>query len=377
MSRKIKLILLMIIFSTVIMPQAQYMYPQHVIATNLQNPRGVAILPDGRLIVAEAGTGFVGESDIENTGKLSLFDDSNNDGDYDDAGERVPIITHLPGYNILYQFQPARDEVVGVGDVITLDDGRIFFTLDDHFEVLSIVEINADFQRVGNLYRSDSTINALVYDDTTATIYATLSSTNALAVITMDGRARLLTIFDALPHGQQAVPAGIAIDPTTGDLLVALFSGQLWDYYGEVLSFMAGDARVVRVNPQTGAVTDEVTGLTTAVDVTLDEVGNLYVVEMTTEWAMPTMDTHFDLYAADAPPDAGGYARFSGRITMYPIDGSAPIVIAEDLDAPTNITYHDGDLYVSVGQGTPDRRIWVDGELRHITGQLIKIAVTE
>ena len=33
------------------------------------------------------------------------------------------------------------------------------------------------------------------------------------------------------------MPAGTAIDPTTGDVLVALFSGQIGDYSASVLSF--------------------------------------------------------------------------------------------------------------------------------------------
>jgi hypothetical protein len=89
------------------------------------------------------------------------------------------------------------------------------------------------------------------------------------------------------------------------------------------------------------------------------------------------MDTSFDLYDPDAPPDAGGYARFSGRVTMYPAGDKQPIILAEDLDAPTNITYHDGNLYVSIGQGTPHRAIWVNGELRQITGQIVIIPIPQ
>ena len=347
-----------------------------VIATDLLNPRGVAILPDGRLIVSEAGTGFIGQSASGNTGRVSIFEDINADGDYDDAGERSPIVENLPGYNILYQFQPGRDEIVGAGDILILDDGRIFFTLDDNFEVLSIVEISPDFDLIGNLFESVGSLNSIVFDPASERIYIAESSRNAISYTDLEGNdSDTLLFFDILAHNQQAVPSGIAIDPTTGDLIVALFSGQLWDYYGEVLSFMTGDSKVVRVNPETGEMSDEITNLTTAVDVAVDDSGNLYVAQLTTEWAMPTLDTNFDVYAADAPPDAGGYARFSGRVSMYPADGSEAIILAEDLDAPTNLTYHDGILYVSVGQGTPGRPIWVDGELRHINGELLRITI--
>jgi DNA-binding beta-propeller fold protein YncE len=345
------------------------------IATNLQNPRGIAILPDGRLLVVQAGTGFVPDNPMDNTGKLSLLEDVNSDGDYEDAAETTDVITQLPGYNILYQFNPGRDEIVGAGDVAVLDDGRIYFTLDDHFETLSIVEVSPTFERVGNVVERESTLNSIVYDAERELFYVAESSSNLLSAVTLDGSVEIVATFDLLAHNQQPVPSGIAIDPLTGDVLVALFSGQLWDYYGSILSFMPGDAKIVRVNPTTGIVTDEITGLTTAVDVAVDEVGNLYVVEMTTQWATPTMSHQFDLYAADAPPDAGGYARFSGRMTMFPLDNGEPVILADNLDAPTNITYHEGTLYVSVGQGTPQRPIWGDTGLTAIVGEIYKITL--
>ena len=76
------------------------------IATGLQNPRGVAVLPDGRLLVAEAGTGFIPDDPADYTGRLSVFDDKNGDGDYDDAGEMTPVLDHLPSYNIMAPIQP-------------------------------------------------------------------------------------------------------------------------------------------------------------------------------------------------------------------------------------------------------------------------------
>jgi len=345
------------------------------IATDLLNPRGVAVLPDGRLIVAEAGTGYVGD-DADNTGRLSVFEDTNADGDYDDPGERTAILDDLSGYNILYQFQPGRDEIVGIGDVLALDDGRVLFTLDDQFEKISIMALSPELEPTGDFYVSgNGTINAIAVDEETGTIYAALSTLNAIARISPEGDGDILTTFDLLAHDQQAVPSGLTLDPVTGDLLVTLFSGNLWDYYGEVLSFMPGDAKVIRLDPATGAITDEITGLTTAVDVAVDETGNRYVVQMTTEWPAPTMDTNFDLFAPDAAPDAGGYARFTGRVTMHPAGTDETIILADDLDQPTNITYHDGRLYVSVGQGTPGRRIWADGEMRQITGQLLMLTL--
>lgn len=344
------------------------------IATGLLNPRGVAVLPDGRLLLAEAGTGRVTANPQDNSGRLSLLTDHNNDGDFDDDGERIAILDQLPGYNILYQFNPGRDEIVGLGDVLLLPDGRALYTLDDHFERLSVGVLDAQQQPAPDLYQTTaSTLNAIAYDPQREMLYIAQSSLNAVSRLTLDGEISLLHNFGLLAQNQQAVPAGLAIDPQTGDVLVALFSGQLWDYYGEILSFMPGAAKIVRIDPHTGAATDEIIGLTTAVDVAIDERGNRYVLEMTTEWAAPTLSHTFDLYSPQAPPDAGGYARFSGRVSLYPADSSAPVILADRLDAPTNLTYHARTLYISVGQGTPFRPIWAHGEPRQILGELYRI----
>jgi hypothetical protein len=85
---------------------------------------------------------------MDNTGKLSILEDRNGDDGFEDPGEITHILNHLPGYNILRQFNPGRDEVVGIGDVLVLDDGRVFFTLDDNFETITISELSADFEHL-------------------------------------------------------------------------------------------------------------------------------------------------------------------------------------------------------------------------------------
>ncbi len=90
------------------------------VATGLENPRGVGVMSDGRLVIVEAGNGIdTGDVTLE-TGRVSVLDDLNADGDYDDEGEITPMLTQLPSYNTLTTFGTGHDEVGGTGDVVVL-----------------------------------------------------------------------------------------------------------------------------------------------------------------------------------------------------------------------------------------------------------------
>jgi hypothetical protein len=350
------------------------------IATDLRNPRGVAVMPHGRLLVVEAGDGT---GDRENGGHIRIFSDLNGDGKYDDPAGYGMVLCCVAGYNALTQFGTGQDEVGGLGDLVLLDDGRVFFTQDDPREGyvadgrprgIAILGLTPapEWRRYEVVVRN-ATMNALAYDPDNELLYVAESGLNRVSALTLDGQITPVADFSLLAHDQQSVPAGLARDPRTGELLVALFSGQIREYYGTVIAYMPEAALIARLDPRTGEWREEITGLTTAVDVDVDEDGNLYVVEMATGWPAAPMPRDYPLYDPDAPPDAGGYPRFSGRVTMYPADGGAPLRLAEGLDQPTNITYHDGALYVSAGQGTPGRPIMGPGGRTRITGEIYRI----
>lgn len=356
------------------------------IATGLENPRGVAVMSDGRLLVVEAGNGIDTPDVTLETGRVSVFEDLNQDGDFDDIDEIMPLFSQIPSYNTLTAFGTGQDEVGGAGDIVLLDDGRVFFTRDDpsagyvpdgSTRGINVVEVSPDFRLEGTLVFRDATLNSLAFDRRTETFYVAESGANRLIAVTMDGTVRVVADFARLAQGQQAVPAGVALDPATGDVLVALFSGQIGDYFGSVLSFMPGAAKIVRVDPSTGVQVDAITDLTTAVDVAADEAGNIFVVELTSVWPQARMSRDFDLFDPDAAPDPGGYPRFAGSVTMYPSGGGEPVPLAEGLDSPSNITHAAGTLYISTGQGTPGRPIIgpegptrIVGEIYRITGFL-------
>ncbi len=344
-----------------------------LILTGLRNPRGVALDAEGGLLVAEAGLGDDAGDVRERSGRLTRFIDRNGDGDFEDPGEVEPWAEHLPSYNAMNDYATGRDEVSGPSDIAVHGDGRVFLSVDGGFDEFALLEISPSGSIGRNLStRSNMTGIGLAPDE--ETIFITESTFNQLFEVTLEtADRRQIVEFSTLGSGQQSVPAGLAIDPRNGDVLVALFSGVAQADDGSFIPFVSGDAKVVRVDPVSGEVVDEITGLTTAVDVTIDELGNVFVVEMAADYA-ELFARGADLADPDAIPRHGGYLRFSGKVTLYPANGESPRVLAEGLDAPTNITLgNDGALYVSTGQGTPGRPIPGPDGPTVIVGEVIRI----
>ena len=360
-----------------------------VVITDMENPRGVGIDAEGALLIAEAGYGEDADAPILMTGRLTRFLDLNGDGDFLDPGEAERWLDNLYGFNSVNKYETGRDEVSGATDVLVHEDGRVLLSLDGGIDQSGGTFILFELDRHGTVLREInqySNMTGIGFALDQRSVYATQSTHNSLIEIGLeDGDVREIVTFQDLHSGQQAVPAGLGVDPTTGDVLVALFSGVakaegeacrfvpdvMCD--GRYLPLVPTDAKIVRVDPATGAVTDEVTGLTAAVDVAADSEGNVFAVEMAADHAQ-LFHLGVDLFLADLPALHGGYIRFSGRVTMYPADGGDPRVLAEGLDQPTNVTVApDGALYVSTGQGTPGRPIPGPQGTTEIIGEVLRI----
>jgi hypothetical protein len=344
-----------------------------VVLTGLRNPRGVGVDAEGALLVAEAGLGDDARDVTERTGRLTRFVDRNGNGLFDDAGEAEPWFEHLSSYNAMNVYATGRDEVSGPSDVAMHTDGRSYLSVDGGFEEFALFEISPSMS-MGRILASRSNMTGVALSEDEDSLFVSESTLNQLIEITLEtGSRRLVVTFPDLESGQQSVPAGLAIDPRDGGVLVALFSGVAESGDGNFIPFVTGDSKIVRVDSLTGTVTDEIIGLTTAVDVAVDEFGNVFVVELASGYA-DLLELGTDLFDSDAEPLHGGYVRYSGTVTMYPSDAGQPIVLARGLDAPTNITIApDGALFVSTGQGTPGRPIpGPDGPTR-IEGVVVRI----
>ena len=344
-----------------------------VILTNLENPRGIVVYENGDLLVTEAGTGLRSVDPTLWSGKLTRFSDLNGDGDFNDEAEAEPWFSHFPSYNALSTYATGGDEVGGPVDVLRHSDGRVFLSVDGGPDEIALHVISPD-RFVGRTLADRANMNGIAFDRDQARLYAVESGTNTLIEISFQAEIREIVSFPPLNSGQQAVPAGLSVDPRTGDVLVALFSGRVVDdETGETIPFISGESKIVRVNPETGRVTDEITGLTTAVDVAIDLAGNLYVVEMASAYA-DNLPRSYDLFDESASAVHGGYLRYSGRLTLFPASGAPPLIIADGLDAPTNVTLGpEGALYLSTGQGTPGRSIPGPNGPRIIVGEVLRI----
>lgn len=350
-------------------------------ATDLLNPRGVAVLSDNRYVVIEAGDGNQTEVRTEGQGRVTLWTDYNRDGLLTDDNANTVLIDDLTSYNGLQFLGTGHDEVDGVSDIIVVDENRVFFSLgnlsfdsavDPTLTGIGVMEVGLDASFGGFLIQRPAPINSIAFEPSTREIYLAESGLNQLSAVELNRNFRVITQFPLLASGQQAVPTGLAIDPMTHDIYVALFSGLILG--DEIASFRVGDAKVVRVDPQTGEIADEIVGLTTAIDVAVDEAGNLYVVEATVLPPPGRLNREFPLTDPNAPVVHGGYTRFSGRVTMFMAQSRTAIILAENLDMPTNITYANNKLYVSTGQGTPNRPIpALDGTVTAIKGEIYVI----
>ena len=302
-----------------------------VILTDLENPRGVGLDAQGGLMVAEAGYGEDAEAPILRTGRLTRFLDLDGDRSYGGEGEAERWLDNMFSFNSVNKYETGRDEVSGPTDVLVHEDGRVYLSLDGGIDQSGGHFVLFELDRNGEVLREipqHSNMTGIGFSPDGRSIYATQSTLNQLIEIDLEtGQGRQVAAFDDLHSGQQAVPAGLAVSPD-GGVLVALFSGvakaegEACRFVPEVmcdgryLPLVPTDAKVVRVDPETGAVTDEVTGLTAAVDVAVDGGGNVFVVEMAADHAQ-LFHQGVDLFAPNLPALHGGYIRFSGKVTMH------------------------------------------------------------
>lgn len=324
---------------------ARALLPRHVIASELSNPRGMLLLSDGDLLVSEAGTGAPGRAD----GRLLRLSDRNHDGDFLDPDERRVLLDGQPSKNILDVVR--RDEVFGMAGMAE-GDGHVLVALAFFGGPSTLFEVEGD--RVTPWSTTHGNINDVTYDPKLRAWFG-VSSTSDEVVRLQPGRGsdRVLKV-PPLPSGQDPVPAYLSYDPITGAELVTLFSGSPeGEEGGSGVELVPRAGGIIAVAPADKSLRWVVRGLTVPTDLAIAADGAIYVLEFCAAFLDPIPTRE----ALTAGPSHGGFKRFSGRMLRVDRVRREVSVVAEGLDAPTNLTFGKDALYVAEGMGTPGREI--------------------
>jgi hypothetical protein len=320
--------------------------PRTLVARGLNNPRGMHALPNGALLVNEAGTG---DPEAPRTGTVLRLTDEDGDGDFLDDGERTELLGEQPSKNILSIVR--RDEVFGMAGMAA-GGGQVLTALAFFGGPSTVLSIEGD--EVASWGTTHLNLNDLAYDPGREEWLAVASTTDEVVRLKRgEGAERILKI-PPLPSGQDAVPGYLRHDPRTGDVLVSLFSGSPeGEEGGEGTELVPRAGAIIRVDTERSTFEWEVTGLTVPTDFEIGPDGSIYVLEFCASFLDP-VPTRQAMFAGSGH---GGFERYSGRLLRVDRASDEVTVVAEGLDAPTNLALAPGALYVAEGMGTPGRKI--------------------
>lgn len=339
--------------------------PRVRVATNLANPRGMLVEADGSLLVSIAGTG---DPSDPLTGGLQRLRDGNADGDFDDPGERTTLLDKQPSSNLLHLVR--RDEVFGMAS-IAAGEGTVLVSLAEFGGPSKIFRLDgATLAPWGDTHGN---INNLVFDERRKVWVGVASTTDEVVELLPGGRSQRVLKFPPLKSGQDAVPADLRFDARSGDLLVTLFSGSPeGEEGGEGVELVPRSASISRVHAETHSSEPMLTGLTVPTGIELGADGAVYVLEFCDAFLDP-VKVRQDMYNG---PMHGGFKRYSGRLLKLDRDKREVTVIAQGLDAPTNLARSGDYLYVAEGMGTPGRLIpGPDGKPVPLVGFIERISL--
>lgn len=327
---------------------ARALATRRVVARGLRNPRGMQLVEDG-LLVAEAGTGDPANAA---TGRLLKLVDGNGDGDYLDEGEQRVLLDGQPSKNILDVVR--RDEVFGMAGMdrgVVGDEPVVMASLAFFGGPSTLFAVRGD--RAEPWGKTHGNINDVAFDPSRGKWYGASSTTDEIVELLAGSGSQRVLKLPTLASGQDAVPGYLRFDPVTRDLLVSQFSGSPeGEEGGDGTELVPRAASIVRVNPDLKTAAPFITGLTVPTDLEVDAAGAVYVLEFCDSFLDPVGTRE-----AMAKTGHGGFRRYSGRLLRIDRASGAVQVLAEGLDAPTNIAAAPGGFLIAEGMGTPGRTI--------------------
>lgn len=314
-----------------------------LVASGLNNPRGLAFAPNGDLYVLEAGAGGTESCHLGPTGNRCFG--------LTGAVIRIDFLlgtAEVVAAGLPSLAAPSGASATGAHDIGFEGEGNLYFTIgfagDPDLRGSALGDVGASMAQVARLLPTGSArliadlgtyevINDPDADGADSNPYGILvlpgrrivadAGANALLEITANGDIRTLAIFpeSQLPGGRDAVPTGLALGPDG-----AYYVGQLTG-----APFVVGLAKVYRVPPQGGEPEIYAEGFTNIIDIDFGPDGSLYVLQI-----------------ANPIPNFGG-----GALLRVAPDGTRT-QITVPLFAPGGITIaKDGTIYVTNRSTSP------------------------
>jgi hypothetical protein len=323
-----------------------------VVATGLNNPRGLGFAPNGELYVAEAGSGGTGTCrpspdgqpvDVcyGETGALTRIDPQG-------LLPPVRVLQNLPSMAAAGGFAassgPVDVDFFGMTAFVVMGwggdpslragvgpKGALFGTLlralpNGRYAPVSDVAGNelrhnpAGGRIDSNPYGGVALPGRRVVADAGANALIAFSASDTLGSVA----DHTLAVLPPTAFGTEPVPTTIIAGPD-GYLYVGQLTGA---------PFFRGSSTIYRIPPQGGTAVPYVTGLTAVVDIAFDHAGTLYVVEIASGFVPPP--------AGSGDPGVG-----NGRLLRIR-QGDAPEVLLSGLVFPAGVAVGpDNALYVT------------------------------
>jgi hypothetical protein len=333
--------------------------PSTIIAEGLLNPRGICAQADGSLLLSEAGSGL---PDQTFSGRISrLRPDPHSTGAY------LPRETLAQGFRSMnMQTRMLRDEIMGLSD-IACGDGRCLVSLTDYVEGSRLLDLQ--YTPPEPVFHSRGNLNALCYHPTRRSWLAVKPDTNQLVEFASGQDERVLVQLPALDQGQEAVPVTLVYEPATDAVLISLFSGELQgDPARKGIDFADKAGQVIRVWPASGQIEILIRGLQLPTGLALCPKGNVLVLELCDRLQQPLpLDWNGD-------PLHGGFSRFTGRLLSCNLQTAQVVVLARDLDTPSNLCLLEDAVLVSEGMGLTGRLLPMpDNTVVPLSGRLRRV----
>ncbi|HEY0873637.1 MAG TPA: ScyD/ScyE family protein [Vicinamibacterales bacterium] len=267
-----------------------------VVASGLDNPRGLAFAPNGDLYVAEAGSGGsehchvgpTGPRCFGTTGAITRIDLRTGNVDV--------VVAGLPSLGDSGPNAPAGSSASGPHHLGFQGVGNLYFTIGfggepalrsvigPHAGTMAVVgraTPNGAFRVTADIGTFEESVNP-DQDLPDSNPYGILvlpgkqivadAGANALFEIRANGQIRTLAVFDELagPPSRDAVPTGLAVGPDG-----AYYVGQLTGG-----PFATGIANIYRVPAEGGEPEVYASGFTNVVDLAFGADGSLYVLQI-------------------------------------------------------------------------------------------------